>query len=185
MFYAFAGAPRQDFGSHEPTFAKAIGSLRLENHRSSVVWRNTAFDTFTVPAHPKDVRLVLRRLVAAVYLLAFAQSAWAQCAGWQATPEARRQCCQSGACPLHHREDSPSQTKLSQAAADDCCAKSQQHESSPSRTIYTSTVTFVVTQYPAQVILNLAPTALLDAPWETPSPPTHVPKHLLLSVLLV
>jgi len=31
----------------------------------------------------------------------------------------------------------------------------------------------------------MAPAPALDAPVETPSPPTHVPKHLLLSVLLV
>jgi hypothetical protein len=35
------------------------------------------------------------------------------------------------------------------------------------------------------VVLSLAPAMAISAPWETPSPPTHVPKHLLLSVLLV
>jgi hypothetical protein len=129
--------------------------------------------------------LVLRRLAAVVCLFAFAESAWAQCAGWQATPEARRQCCQDGACPLHHREANASHAQLTQAAADDCCAQSQRHESSPSGTVFASTMTLAVVQSLPPVVLSLVPTALLSAPWETPSPPAHVPKHLLLSVFLV
>ena len=33
MFYAVAVAPRQEFCAYEPTFARVIGSLRLENHQ--------------------------------------------------------------------------------------------------------------------------------------------------------
>ena len=120
-----------------------------------------------------------------VCVLVFAQSAVAQCAGWQATPEARRQCCRDGVCPLRHHDDGTSRTQLTQAAADDCCAQSQGHESSPSGTVFASTVTLAVLQILPPVVLSLAPAALISAPWETPSPPTHVPKHLLLSVLLV
>jgi len=118
-------------------------------------------------------------------VLAFAQSAVAQCAGWQATPEARRQCCQDGTCPLHHRAGGASRTQLTQAAADDCCARSQRHESSPSATAFAATMTLAVLQPLPPVVLSLAPAMPLSAPWETPSPPNHVPKHLLLSVLLV
>jgi hypothetical protein len=46
-------------------------------------------------------------------------------------------------------------------------------------------MTVAVLQSVPPVALNLAPAMPLGAPWETPSPPTHVPKHLLLSVLLV
>jgi hypothetical protein len=120
-----------------------------------------------------------------VCLLAFAQSAAAQCAGWQATADARRACCQNGACPLHHHEDSTSRTQVTQAAADDCCAQSQRHESSPSGTVFAATMTLAVIQSVPPVALSPAPAMLLSAPWETPSPPAHVPKHLLLSVLLV
>jgi hypothetical protein len=118
-------------------------------------------------------------------MLAFAQGALAQCAGWQATPEARRQCCQDGMCPLRHHEDGTSRTQITQAAADDCCAQSSRRESSPSRSAFATSITLAVLQSLPPVVLSLAPTAPLVAPWETPSPPAHVPKHLLLSVLLV
>jgi hypothetical protein len=129
--------------------------------------------------------LLLRRLAAIVCVLAFAQTAVAQCAGWQATPEARHQCCQDGACPMHHHEDGAASTQITQTAADECCAQSPRHESSPSGTIFASTMTLAVLQPLPPVVLRLAATTPVGAPWETPSPPIHVPKHLLLSVLLV
>ncbi len=118
-------------------------------------------------------------------MLAFAQSAAADCAGWQATPEARRQCCQDGACPLHHHEDAASRTQVTQSDADDCCAHSERHESSPSGAVFASTMTLAVVQSLPPVVLSPLPLIPLSAPWETPSPPTHVAKHLLFSVLLV
>ena len=129
--------------------------------------------------------MFLKRLAAVICLLAFTESAWAQCAGWQTTPAARRQCCESGACPLHHRENSRPRDQITQAAADDCCAQSQQRESSPSGTVFAPTMTLAVLQSLPPVVLRLAPAVPLSAPWETPSPPAHVPKHVLLSVFLV
>ena len=120
-----------------------------------------------------------------VCLLAFAQSAVAECAGWQASPEARMACCQDGACPMHRHEDGASPAHITQAAADECCALSPRHESSPSRAAFATTITLAVLQTLPPVVLSLAPTPALSAPWETPSPPTHVPKHILLSVFLV
>jgi hypothetical protein len=131
------------------------------------------------------VRRFLRRAASVICLLALAQSALAGCAGWQPTPEARRQCCQDGACPLHHQSDGRSQTQITQSAADDCCAQSQRHESSPSGTVFASTMTLAVVQSLSLVALTPLPLVPLSAPWETPSPPTHVAKHLLFSVLLV
>ena len=95
------------------------------------------------------------------------------------------QCCQDGACPLHHHQDGASRTHLTQRTADDCCAQSERHESSPSGTVVASTMTLAMLQPLAGVVLSFAPTIPPRAPWEAPSPPTHVPKHLLLSVLLV
>ena len=125
--------------------------------------------------------------MSAVCLLALSQNAVAQCAGWQATAEARMACCQDGACPLDHHEAEAtgSPTPLTQTAADDCCAQSPQRDSSPSATAFASTITLAVLHSLPPVALSLAPPAPLTAPWETPSPPTHVPKYLLLSVLLV
>jgi hypothetical protein len=128
---------------------------------------------------------LLKRLAAVVCVLAFAQSAVAECAGWQATAEARRQCCEDGACPLHHHKDDASRSKITQSAADDCCAQSQRHESSPSGTVFASTMTLAVVESLPPEVFSPLPLVLLDAPWETPSPPTHVAKHLLFSVFLV
>jgi hypothetical protein len=133
----------------------------------------------------KDVPLLLRHLASVVCVLGLTQGAVAQCAGWQATPESRRQCCQSGACPLHHRADGASRLHITQGAADDCCAQSQRPESSPSRALFASTITLAVLESLPPVTLILENATPLSAPWETPSPPPHVPKHLLLSVLLV
>ena len=134
--------------------------------------------------HSRAVQSLLRRIASVACVLAFAQSAVAQCAGWQATPEARRQCCQDGACPLHHR-DGASRTQVTQAAADDCCAQSERHESTRSGPVFASTMTFVLLESVPAVVLSFLPTVPLSAPWETPSPPAHVPKHVLLSVFLV
>jgi hypothetical protein len=43
----------------------------------------------------------------------------------------------------------------------------------------------VVLSLQTQVVLNLVPTALPNALWETASPPAHVPKHVLHAVFLV
>ena len=47
----------------------------------------------TVAPQMKCVELVLRRSAALVVVLAFAAAGWAECAGWQASPEARMACC--------------------------------------------------------------------------------------------
>ena len=150
-------------------------------------WRSAAavFDMLTVATHARVVRSVLRQVASVVCVLAFAQSALAQCAGWQATPEARRECCQDGACPLHHHDEAAPRTQVTQAAADDCCAQPARDESSPSATAFASTITLAVLQSVVPVVVSVAPATPLAAPWETASPPTRVPKHLLLSVLLV
>ena len=128
---------------------------------------------------------MLRRIASVLCVLAFVQSAVAVCAGWQATPEARMQCCEGGACPMHRHEHGGSRARVTQAAADDCCAQSARPDSSPSATAFASTLTLAVLESHPPAASSLAPAPLLSAPWETPSPPAHVPKHLLLSVLLV
>jgi hypothetical protein len=143
------------------------------------------FDTPTATTHPRGVRSILKRIAAVVCVLTFAQGAAGLCAGWQTTLEARMQCCEDSACPLHRHEHGVSRTRITQAAADDCCAQSASPESSPSVTVFASTITLAVLQPRTPVVMSFAPAPLLAAPWETPSPPTHVPKHLLLSVLLV
>jgi len=167
--------------------APATGRLRSDATVHRVAQADpsvVAFDRVRVGPHPTSVGSPLRCAASIVCLLAFAQTAVAQCAGWQPTPQARRQCCQGGACPMHH-EDGASRMQITQAAADDCCAQSPQRESNPSSTAFAATITLAVFQSLPPVVLTLAPVALVSVPWETPSPPARVPKHLLLSVLLV
>jgi len=123
--------------------------------------------------------------VALLAVLALAQGTMAQCAGWQATPQARRQCCQSGACARHEPVHDGSHTQISQAAADDCCAQSQRSDSSPSGTTFASSMTLAVLSAVPPVILAPVSATPVRVPWQTSSPPSHVPRHLLLSVLLV
>lgn len=138
------------------------------------------FDSPTVTTHPRRVQSVLNRAASVVCVLACALSA--QCVGWQPIPEARPQ---DSACPLHHHEDGASRTHLTQAPGDDCCAQRPRYDSTPSGRTFASTITLAVLQPLPQVVLSLAPATPLAVPWETASPPTHVPKHLLLSVLVV
>jgi hypothetical protein len=130
------------------------------------------------------VRSILNRVASVVCVLTFAQGAAGLCAGWQATLEARMQ-CQDDACPLHRHEHGASRTRITEAAADDCCVLSPAPDSIPSITAFASTITRSVLQSRPRVVLSSEPSTSLPAPWETPSPPAHVSKHVLLSVFLV
>ena len=118
-------------------------------------------------------------------MLALTPSVWVECAGWQATPEARRSCCEQNAnCPSH-KNDQDSRQVVSQAAADSCCAASEPDESSPSSTPFAASITVAVLQAAVPMLAPLP----LDRPFETPElvglRASPVPKHLLLSVFLV
>ncbi len=146
-----------------------------------VAWHLTRI---AVSTHARDVRSLLRGVASLACLLVFAQNVVAACAGWQATPEARVQCCQDSACPLHHHQEA-SPTKAAQAAADKCCAQSTRQDSSQSPSAFASTMTLASLKSIPSVAVNQVLATPLSTPWETAAPPTHVPKHLLLSVLLV
>jgi hypothetical protein len=112
----------------------------------------------------------------------------AVCAGWMATPEARMACCADGeACPMHKSDstNSASTQRVSQAEADSCCAASEDDQSSQSSSTFASTISFAVlgTPSPLPTASDVATRAAgRDA---VPLPPSHVPKHVLLSVFLV
>src|SRR5262245_48995333 len=97
-------------------------------------------------------------------------------------------CCLSGAsCPMHKSDshDNSSKTSLSQAQADSCCAAAAQHrDSAAAGSIFASSG--VIALVPA-VLFTAPPTVSLPQAWRTlvPLPVSSVPKHLLLSVLLV
>jgi Cation efflux family len=143
-----------------------------------------AFDRSTKDPHPKNVKSLVQRAAAILCVMAFAHAGVIQCAGWQPTAEARRQCCRSGACPVQHHQQTGSGQALTQAAADTCCLSSPRNDSRPSSAFLTS-----VTLPPLTLVAFVVPAVVSASPvgprWETPSPPAQVPRHLLLSVLLV
>ncbi len=130
----------------------------------------------------------MRRLAAVLVLVVLPTSAWAQCAGWQATSEARMACCMNGTtCPMHKSgsHEHSSTRVVSQAQADSCCAAAAQRRDSAA-----AGSTFV-----ASGVVALVPVAVFTVPadpfasqeWRAlvPLPVSSTPKHLLLSVLLV
>ena len=130
----------------------------------------------------------LRRIAAVVAVLALCAGNLAVCAGWQATPEARMACCMSGPeCPMHKSEghDHSSKSSFSQAQADSCCAASaQRRDSAAAGSMFASSGVIAL----VAVIAVIAPVVTSPAQgWRAlvPLPASSIPKHLLLSVLLV
>ena len=138
--------------------------------------------------HPTDVVSLIRRLAALTSILALGVGNVAACAGWQATPEARMACCMDDTnCPMHKSESHhhASQHQVTQTQADSCCAGSERNDSATSQTTFVSSgaVALVVAIVPV-VVAPIVP-ALQEWRALVPLPVSPVPKHLLLSVLLV
>lgn len=131
----------------------------------------------------------LGRSVAAVAaVLALIAGNLTVCAGWQATPEARMTCCMTAPdCPMHDSSSHGASARHmpSQQQADDCCAVT------PNRTQSSAaTPTFAlssVTTLPAAVLSVVPVVVPALQEWRVlrTLPVSPVPKHLLLSVLLV
>lgn len=134
--------------------------------------------------HPVVVTSLPRRIAALLCVLTFAQSAMVQCAGWQTSPEARRQCCREGACARVHQHDGTAAAAVAQTAADACCAQAPQQDKAASASPSGAAVPLGLVSALSRVALPLLP-LLTTAPWRAPSPPSRVPRHLLISVLLV
>jgi hypothetical protein len=87
-----------------------------------------------------------------------------------------------------HKSDSPNSSSartVSQAEADSCCAASEDDQSSQSSSTFASTISLAVlgTPSPLPTAFDVATRAAGRA--AVPVPPSHVPKHVLLSVFLV
>jgi len=142
------------------------------------------------PVHPKIVELLLRRTAAFVVALALAAAGWAECAGWQASPEARMACCSgNGDCPMHGstKPGGGSERVVTQAQADSCCAASGTSDSTPSAVAFSLSLSAALVPSTLSTLGPiLAPPASFAA-WRT-----HVPlhlgqvrKHVFLSVFLI
>jgi hypothetical protein len=134
-----------------------------------------------------DVQRFSRVLAVLLLVLATAQGNVAMCAGWKPTPEARRACCAAGAiCPMRPQSRATTVTRhaISQQAADACCAAAAGDDAPPAAAfalpVPVAIWAFVV--WPADPRLDW-----LRAVRAVESPPSSsgVPRHLLLSVILI
>jgi hypothetical protein len=141
--------------------------------------------------HPRHVLTLSRRLFALALTVLVSAGNGAVCAGWAPTPEARMACCSESMCPMHKgdSQSSGSDRVVSQAQADNCCAFSEQKNSSHSSQ---SSPTLVAAISSAVLGTGIAlpstvPALVRSDGWRTAGPvlTTHVPKHVLLSVFLV
>ena len=135
--------------------------------------------------HPTYVTWALKHAAILVLALATAAGHLAECGGWQGTPEARMACCTQGVeCPMHGRDDDGNANhQMSQAAADACCASSENQDATSS-THYAlpAADALSVETFPALALSAWEPAPVLA---ESPPPPRSISRHLFLSVFLV
>ncbi|HXD16136.1 MAG TPA: hypothetical protein VN654_03910 [Vicinamibacterales bacterium] len=129
-----------------------------------------------------------RRLAALTAALTLCLGHLSVCAGWQASAAARMACCEDeSTCPMHKADTrgSTPRHQLTQVQADTCCAAtSNRTQASVTGTTFVlsnaiALPTLVGPVVPAPVL------ALQEWRALAPLPVSPVPKHLLLSVLLV
>lgn len=127
---------------------------------------------------------MMRRAAAGLVVIAMLLAGATPCTGWQASAEARHDCCVNGTCPDSLGETG-GQTDISQEAADQCCASSEgkdQRDGSQSAAAF-----FAVP--PPGTLGDVAHTASVSL---RPSLPRHLPLaqpaaplYVLYSVFLV
>lgn len=135
--------------------------------------------------HPSHVTWALQHAAVLVLALATAAGNLAQCGGWQGSPEARMACCAEGVeCPMHGRDrDGGASRQMSQAAADACCASSEDQDATSSASyVLAATEAVSVETFPALALAAWGPALGLP---ESPPPPRSISRHLFLSVFLI
>jgi hypothetical protein len=136
----------------------------------------------------KSIVRFARRVVTVVAVLALFAGNASVCDGWQATPEARMACCMSAPnCPMHDSNDHGRSVAHipSQEQADDCCAVAPNRTQSSGANSPFALAS--VTALPAVVVSVVPVVVPALQQWRAlvPLRSSPVPKHLLLSVLLV
>jgi len=139
--------------------------------------------------HPKNVELLLRRTAAFVVAIMLAAAGWAECAGWQASPEARMACCSGSDCPMHGSTEprTGSERVVTQAQADSCCAASGTNDSTPSAVAFSLSLSAALMPSTPSTLAPILARPASFAAWRTHVPFTvsEVAKHVLLSVFLI
>ena len=145
------------------------------------------FDIDAELQHPIYVLTFGSRLATVAAVVALSGGNLALCAGWPATPEARMVCCADATCPMHKSDarDSGSTRTVSQAQADSCCAASERNASATPGSPFVLSGTLTLAPSPVPAILPTFTSDFNGWRARVPAPGTPVPKHLLLSVLIV
>jgi len=125
------------------------------------------------------------RAVVAMAIVTLVAANLSLCAGWQLTSEARVACCADEVgCPMHHSRSQDSKRVVTQTEADSCCAVSEQRHSSAPNASFVLFAPLAVTVGAVPTLTALAASTAV-AVFNPPLKASSVPKHLLLSVLLV
>ena len=129
-----------------------------------------------------------KRLSALLVTLALFGVGVAPCAGWEATAQARHDCCVDGKCPDQIEADSHSgdhPNGVTHAQAVQCCASSEQQNQQ--RSAQFAGATFLLLPPLDSVVVEAAdirPPEQAD-PFAVPVPSPPARLHLLFSVFLV
>lgn len=134
------------------------------------------------------MRILITRVSAVALVLALVAGNLAVCAAWTDSPEARMACCaDEDQCPMHQSDSSQRAEKhVTQSDADNCCflgdGSSQPSSSSPTFVPYVS-----LAPLPAPDALALVSAATRPGMAQTLEAvqASRIPRHLLISVLLV
>jgi hypothetical protein len=117
-------------------------------------------------------------------MLALSADHAALCASWMETREARPDI---GSCPMHQADssDQSSSGTVGKSGTDICCAASEPDDRAPSSPAFALSASVELVQGPVPLLLPSL--AIRHDAWRLrlPTPDTHVPRHLLLSILLV
>jgi hypothetical protein len=126
------------------------------------------------------VTRVLRFVASFVSVVALAAASVAPCAGWEATPAERHDCCERRHC--QHVGELGSEGP-SQADADECCGSAERGTADR-----TDQVRIPAPISPAMTAAGDAARVLVPNATrrrDRPHPPGAIPTHLLFSVLIV
>ena len=129
----------------------------------------------------------MARLAVLLLALATTTGSLRLCDGWKATPEARMDCCaKSGVCPMRDRQahGHHESHKVTQSAADTCCAASSHDGAAASVPYVLPSLAFAS---PSRVAFEGSPALVrhVRVRGDESPPPDDVPRHLRLSVFLL
>jgi hypothetical protein len=174
----------------EPGDADADGDeddekgVRGAQQAASCATRRAHLTSGRARSHPTAVGRLITAAIVALQMLGTPLAGALGCGGWRPAPEARMACCDKAmACPMRGHRTSPAPaSRLSQAEADACCATAESGDAPP---LVAFALPPLVATFPAFPIAASAPVAHAYPPDDSPPPGPAIPRHLLLTVILI